>query len=119
MTTPRQSQGAPAFDALAQDVIATARGDRRRYVQPPQAEPPLTAEDKAKAAEIERLARVCPLCIGIHALPGTAGCPRLASFELDGDGKVRAGTFFEGKAWAKGRVILYEDLKEDDGDGDH
>ena len=118
MTTPRQSQGAPPFDALAQDVIAAARGERPQpYIPPPPPEPPLTAEDKAKTAEIERLARVCPLCIGIHALPGTAGCPRLSSFELDGDGKIKAGTFFEGKAWAKGRVILYEDLKEEDGDG--
>ena len=117
MTTPRQSQGAPPFDAVAQDVFAATRGERPRYVQPPQPEPPLTAEEKTKAAELERLKQVCPLCVGIHPLPGSPGCPRLATFELDGDGKVRAGSFFPGRSWAKGRVVLYEDLKEDDGDG--
>lgn len=45
-------------------------------------------------------------------MPGTAACPRLASFEIDGDGKVKAGTFWPGLKWAKGRVEFVEDLME-------
>jgi len=114
MTTPRQSQGAPAFDALAQDVIAEARGDRRRYVPPPQAEPPLTEQEKAEAEKAARAALVCRFCLGFHALPNSPGCPRLASFRLDGDGAVVEGTLLGGTKWAEGRVVFLADVKEDD-----
>lgn len=114
MTTPRQSQGAPPFDALAQDVIAAARGERPQpYIPPPQAEPPLTEQERAEADKAAKAALVCRFCLGFHALPNSPGCPRLSSFEIDGDGRVKAGTFFEGKAWAKGRVVFFEDTKED------
>ena len=47
--------------------------------------------------------------------------PRLATFELDGDGKVIKGSFWPGLNWAKGRVILAEDAAEEQqeaGDGE-
>jgi len=116
VTTPRQSQGTPPFDAVAQDVIAQARGERPRYAQPPQIEPPLTEAEKAEAEKAAKAALVCKFCLGFHALPNSPGCPRLASFTLNGDGVVIGGTYFSGTKWARGRVVFLADTKED-GDG--
>lgn len=109
MTHPRQSAGQPPFEDAAAATIAAARGERRRPVTVPQ---PLTEEDKAEAAKVEQARLYCTLCGGAHAMPSTPACPRLASFELDGEGKLRAGTFWPGLKWAKGRVALIEDLHE-------
>ena len=114
MTTPRQSAGAPPFEDAAQDVLSSLR-PRQRYAPPPQ---PLTEAEKAEAAKAEQAAQVCRFCIGYHPLPNTPGCPRIATFELDGDGNVKAATFFPGRKWAQGRVVFLEDLKEEDGDGE-
>lgn len=106
MTTPG-GRGLPPLEHVAQDVLAAARQQpRQRFV------PPLTESEKAEAGKVEQARAYCTLCGAVHALPSTAACPRLASFELDGDGKVRAGTFFAGKGWAKGRAVFIEDLKE-------
>ena len=58
----------------------------------------------------------CPLCLAYHALPGSPGCPRLASFKMDGDGRVVEGTFRSDRKWHD-RVVLVETVKEEDGDG--
>lgn len=120
MTTPGHGRGAPPFEAQAQDAIAAARGEQQRqrgYVPEPQ---PLTEDEKTAAAEIARQALWCRLCACVHPLPNTAACPRLASFELDGDSHVKAGTFWPGLKWARGRATPIEDLHEkEDGDGDH
>jgi hypothetical protein len=97
----------PPFEDEAARVLAAAR----RATVPQR--PVLTQREKTEAQEAARQQRHCALCGGIHAMPSTAACPRLASFELDGDGKVRAGTFWPGKRWSKGRVLLAEDAHED------
>lgn len=107
MTTPRQSAGQPPFERAAADTLATVRGERRRP-----ATPVLTPEEKAEADKVELSKLYCTLCGGAHALPSTTACPRLASFELDGEGKLRAGSFWAGRRWAKGRVAFIEDLHE-------
>ena len=112
---PQQGRAGPAFEQLAQEVIAGVR-PQPRYLPPELPPVPLTAAERAEAEKAERKAQVCSFCLGFHALPNSPGCPRLASFEVDGDGKVKAGTFFEGKGWAKGRVVFFEDTKEDDAD---
>jgi hypothetical protein len=112
VTHPRQSAGQPPFEDAAAATIAAARGQQRRPVLPAQ---PLTEEDKAEAAKVAQAKLYCTLCGGAHAMPSTPACPRLSSFELDGDGKLKAGTFWPGLKWAKGRVALIEDLHEKDG----
>ena len=104
---PRQSAGQPLFEDAAAATIAAARGERRRP-----AVPVLTAEEKAEAAKVGQKNLYCSLCGGAHALPSTTACPRLASFDLDGEGRLKAGTFWPGRRWAKGRVAFIEDLHE-------
>ena len=116
---PGSGRGAPMFEQVAQDAIAATRPRPQQwpppepvYGQPPA---PLTDEEKKLAAQAERAALICRLCGAVHAMPNTAACPRLASFELDADGKVKAGTFFSGTKW-QDRVVLAEELHEEDGD---
>ena len=115
---PGSGRGAPMFEQAAQDAIAAARP--RQQAWPPH-EPvydlppgPLTDRERAEA---DKAKEPCRFCLGYHALPNSAGCPRLASFEFDGDGRVKAGTFFEGTKWAKGRVVFIEDTLQEDADG--
>ena len=118
MSTPVQpgSRTGPALEQAAQDTLAATR-PRPRFTAPPGYEPvPLSAEERAEAQQ-DTAGRVCGLCAGYHHMPSTAACPRLASFELDGDGKLKSGTFWPGTKWAKGRVVFYEDTKEDDDGG--
>lgn len=97
----------PPYDDAGARTLAMAR--QRTQPRPPV----LGAAERKQAGEAAAQQRHCVLCGGIHAMPSTAACPRLASFEFDGDGKVKSGTFWPGRKWAKGRVILAEDAQED------
>lgn len=114
MTQPRQSAGQPPFDDMARQAISAARGHppQPKYVQPQQV--PLSPEDRAEAEKAAARDRVCRLCLGYHALSelNGPGCPRLASFTVDGQGRLTGGSFWPGKAWAKGRVVFAEDVHE-------
>ncbi len=116
MSTPYGGGRMPPFEPLARSAIDAARA--RAGIGNPYAVPAahaiLSEEERAaaqKAAEDE--AKVCTLCGGIHPLPGKPACPRLATFEIDGDGRVTKGTFFEGTAWAEGKVVFPADAHED------
>src|ERR1017187_133236 len=103
MTMPQQGRAGPAFEQLAQEVIAGVR-PRPRYLPP---ELPPSPQDRAEAEKVKREKdRRCRLCLGYPVLSETSppGCPRLASFELGADGRVKAGTFWPGTKWKKGRV---------------
>lgn len=117
---PGASRGQPAFDALAADVIGSVRGQPRHPVVPPGYEGyPLSPEEaeEAKRAEAQH-DPVCGLCGGYHYGPSTTACPRLASFELDGEYKLKAGTFWPGREWAEGLVVFKADVLEGEaGDG--
>jgi hypothetical protein len=102
----------PPLDSAAEATIAAMRS----HLAPRQ--PVLTAQDRADAEQAAAENRYCLYCGGIHAGPTTPACPRLASFKVDGDGKITEGTFWEGTAWAEGRVILAEQAAEDEEDGD-
>lgn len=53
-------------------------------------------------------------CAGIH--PGDEmACPRLASFELDGDGNIRAGSYFADGSWDRSSVVFATDAAEEGG----
>ena len=116
---PGSGRSAPMLEQAAQAAIAATRPRTGgRMPRPEMAIPPAPWEmpeplTEADRAEADKASEVCRFCVGYHALPNSPGCPRLASFELDGDGRVKSGTFFEGTKWAKGRVVFYEDTKED------
>lgn len=102
------------LEEAAQQSIAAARQQQPRF--PPGYEPfPLSPEEKAEAANEPAALVACGLCAGYHHMPGTAACPRLASFELDGDGKLKSGTYWPGRKWAKGHVVFVADTKEKEG----
>lgn len=111
MTMPRQAAGAPPFERLAQETFASVHPGQRYQSRP------LTLAEKAEAEKAEQAAQVCQLCLGYHHMPGTTGCPRLSSFKLNADGHLTEGTFWEGTAWAEGRVVFHSDTKEQEGDG--
>jgi hypothetical protein len=99
--------GEQPFDRSGADVIGAMRaalGGQQPYHRA------LTEQERSEA---QQQPQRCLLCAGIHAGMSTPGCPRLASFKLDGDGKITEGTFWEGTAWAEGRVIFAEDAAEE------
>ena len=107
--------GLPPFDHAAASAIGAIRGQGSPWVRtmPP---PPLTAGERAEAQQAADAA--CTLCAGIHPLPATPACPRVATFRLDGDGKLVEGTFWGPDTnWWEGRVVFVADVHED-GDGD-
>jgi hypothetical protein len=99
--------GEQPFDRSGAEVIGAMRsalGGRQPYQRA------LTEQERTEA---QQQAQRCLFCAGIHAGMSTPGCPRLASFKLDGDGRITEGTFWEGTDWAAGRVIFAEDAAED------
>jgi hypothetical protein len=118
VTPSGPSRAGPMLENAAQDSIAAARG-QVRYARPEGYEAfPLSPAEKAEAQKAEaQHDPVCGLCGGYHYAPSTAACPRLASFELDGDGKLKSGTFWPGDKWAKGRVVFKDDTLEEDEPG--
>jgi hypothetical protein len=109
----------PMLEQAAQDAIAAARAQPRQLRPPEGYEAfPLSPAEKAEADKAgAQHDPVCGLCGGYHYAPSTAACPRLASFELDGDGKLKSGTFWPGGKWAKGRVVFKADALEEDEPG--
>lgn len=111
-------RGQPPLDHPAGQAIAAVQGVLAQRQVPRLT--PAEREEAQKAAEDE--AQVCRYCIGLHKLPNGPGCPRIASFKVNGDGALTEVTYWPGKRWARGRVVLLEDAHEDgeeatDGDG--
>jgi hypothetical protein len=106
--------GEQPFDRTGADVI----GAMRHHLGPPRPYARLTEEERTEAeAAAREEAKVCRFCIAIHPLPNGPGCPRLLTFELDGDGRVVKGTYrTDDMAWQV-RVILLEDAHEDGEEG--
>lgn len=120
--TPGQmGSGRPPLENAASSVLAAARGrmgGQRPFAPalPPQK---LTPEQQAEALDIISKGAGCRCCAGIH--PGDEmACPRLASFELDGDGNVRAGSYFADGSWDRSSVVFATDAAEEESaDGAH
>lgn len=99
--------------ASAGAVIASARrGIALPAPFPPPVRPAFTDEDRKAIGEVVDKGGLCRCCAGIHA-GGELACPRLASFELDGDGKLKAGSFWRSGEWDAGRVVFPEDAAEE------
>jgi len=92
--------GEQPFDRTGADVI----GAMRHHLGPPRPYARLTEEERTEAeAAAREEAKVCRFCIAIHPLPNGPGCPRLLTFELDGDGRVVKGTYRT--RWAGGPAL--------------
>ena len=111
----------PPLENAAAAALAAARGRMgggpRFPLDPPKS--PLTPEQRTEAMEVIAGGAACRCCAGIH--PGDEmACPRLASFELDGDGNVRAGTYFRDGEYDKSGILTATDAAEkDEPDGAH
>lgn len=125
---PSAGRGQPAFDSIAAEAIAAARGHPRSFTSPYGGQPPdwdtaaayeraeLSEEERAEAARAkEQAALVCRLCGTVHVLPNAPACPRLLSFELAGDGSVKAGTFRTDRKWIGGIAVPAADMYEKEG----
>ncbi len=105
----------PPLETAASAALMAARGKlggRHAFPVPPQQPPKLTPEQRTEAMDIISKGAACRCCAGIH--PGDEmACPRLASFELDGDGNVRAGSYFADGSWDRSSVVFATDAAEE------
>lgn len=121
MTSPGipRSHGEPLLDRAAAGAIDAAR-ERAGIGRPPGFPFPqrhvLTPEERKEALAAAKDA--CQLCGGLHAAPGTPACPRLRIFELNPDGRVIKGEFWQDGTWDATRVLFIADAAEEPGTGD-
>ena len=146
MTNPGvpASPGFPALDRTAQQAIHAAQSrldvlTRGSFPFPVKKLSDEEKEDALKSAKDE----ICLLCGGLHAAPNTPACPRVAAFELNGDGRLVKGSFWPDasdsavdidkdgeiigvhheihRGWDVSRVVMAADLaeQEEEADGAH
>lgn len=134
MTDPYPGAPVSGPQAIAAGIIDAAR--RRITPQAPllpaalmpkPERPALTDADRAALGDVIASGAACRLCAGVH--PGAEvkpcaqcghqdhraaelSCPRLATFELDGDGNIKAGSFWPDGAYDMSRTVLVEEAKE-------
>ena len=137
------SPGLPLLEGPARDAIVMARSrvDALTRAQLPFPVKTLSGEEKAEALK-DAATAACRFCAALHPGASTAACPRLATFELngdfdvvkgsfwpsgatetvvvtDGDGKVLSVTQTSSSDWDTTRVVFAADLaEEEDGAGD-
>lgn len=73
----------------------------------------LSNEDRAEARELFRAddgSRICSFCGGIH----TRACPRVSSFELYENGKIKQAAFWPNGQWDDSFIIWPEDVFENE-----
>ena len=85
------SPGIPTFEHVAQQAIHAARARVEAFTRP---RPPLTPEEREDALKRADEGETCRFCAGFHHGASTPACPRLATFELNGDGAVIKGSFW-------------------------
>jgi len=110
----------PQGPHLPYDVVTRRAHDlieeTRRRVQPPQPvipatltpPAPLSNEEKNILEEAVRTGALCRCCNGIHAGAELA-CPRLASFQVDRDGRLTGGEYWPEGMWTPPRLTYGED----------
>ena len=147
MTTPGvpSSPGFPPLEHAAQAAIRAAQDRLGVLTRPRGPYPPrLSAEEREEALKAAAT-DTCLFCAALHEGASTPACPRLATFKLNGDGKVIEGSFWpdlvsdtateldeagnvravthaEHRGWDTSRVVRVSDAAEDgsggEGDGD-
>lgn len=120
MTTPAipGSHGTPPLAGAAAAAIAQATRAAHPPLIPDVVRQALSAADRQAAAQAIDEGKACGLCGAIHFLPGTPACPRLASFTLDRDGKLTAGTFWAAGQWPADQVVFPADAADTPEDGE-
>ena len=131
------SPGFPGLEGPAQQAIRMAQDrlgvlTRGQFPFPVKKLSDEEKEDALKSAKDD----ACYLCGAFHAAPNTPACPRVATFRLDGDGRLVEGSFFpsaisdsavdldsEGKVigvhhethvgWDTSRVVFISDVADD------
>lgn len=96
VTTPGVpvSPGLPPLERTAQSAIAAARSRLDVLTGKAPQFPKLSEEERKEALKAAEAGGACSFCASLHPGASTAACPRLATFELNGDGKVVKGSFF-------------------------
>lgn len=72
----------------------------------------LSEEERAEARQLFQAddgSRICPFCCGIH----TRACPRVSSFELYENGKLKQAVFWPAGQWDDSFIIWPEDVFEE------
>ena len=140
MTNPGvpTSPGVPLFEHVAQQAIHAARSRVDALTMPRR--PVLTPEERKEALEAAETS-ACRFCAGLHPGASTPACPRLATFELngdgqvvkgsfwpegvtdaavelDGEGQVRAVTFHQHTEWPTDQIVRAADAAEEDSGGE-
>lgn len=85
------SPGIPPFEHAARQAIDAARARVEGFTRPRPILTPAEREDALKRADE---GETCRFCAAFHAGASTPACPRLATFELNGDGQVIKGSFW-------------------------
>ena len=85
------SSGTPIFEDVARQAIHQARARVEAFSRP---RPILTPEEREDALKRAGEGETCLFCGGFHHGASTPACPRLATFELNGDGAVIKGSFW-------------------------
>lgn len=110
-----RSQGVPLLDQAAATAIAAAR-ERAGIGQPPRFPFPqrhaLTTAERDEALK-QAGTNACRLCGGLHAAPNSPACPRVRTFELNPDGMVVKGEFWQDGAYDASRVLFLADAAEE------
>jgi hypothetical protein len=113
--TPGRAAPPPLLEGGAAAAIAAARA-RLGYDQPrprfPAPDRHLTEQERAEAQQEAKNA--CHLCGGLHPLPSSPACPRVAEFETTSDGRtVVKGRFWQDGEWDASRVLFLTDAAEE------
>ena len=132
------SSGTPIFEDVARQAIHQARARVESFNRP---RPVLTPEEREDALKRADEGETCRFCASFHAGASTPACPRLATFELNGDGQVikgsfwpegvsdsaveldgegavRAVTFHKHDEWDTSQIVRAADAAEEDGRGE-
>lgn len=103
----------PLLEGPAAQAIRDARdrvyGGRPRFPVPVRT---LTEQERAAAHEVKD--KGCRLCGGIHPLPNTPACPRVAEYKATSDGTtIIEAKFWQDGEWDSSRVLFLVDAAEE------
>jgi hypothetical protein len=114
---PAGGSTGPPLEGAASAALAAVRqrmGPGRPFPAP---EPrKLTDEERAQAMAAIAQGQGCPCCGGIH-VQEDFGCPRLAWFRRDADGRLTEGVYWADGSWDTRRITFADPAEETGTDG--
>ena len=116
MTYPDAQAGRHRASATLDAARARTESARDRVVPRFARQPRLvSAERRQQITEQLAAGDYCTLCGMIHPGMSMPACPRVASCEMDADGKLRAVTFWPDGEYDASGTYSAADVEEDDG----